>query len=416
MPNTLEIIEQGQQLLQGLQFREASRQFEKALQMNAESAEALRGLGRLDLLQGREEEGLRRLDQAIALQPRSAEAVALKGAYFLSRGNTLNAAAFLEQARQLDPDSVTANVNLAGCHQRLGELEQAEQAVRRALAKDPGNYQAHYLLGQLFSRTGRSKEAIAECLEAVRLNPVFLKGYLTIGTIYRLAGLADKAIQLFVNAIQRMPDALPLREELCTLYAQRRDYASALQEAGEITTRRNGPGDWLRLGTYAVIQGNLELAERSFRQAGALNPNGWEARYNLAELYLTGGLVDEAMAEYQEAIQRGPRQWQPLNGLGLLLLHHRQNLEDARDYFVRALEIAPAQVEPLINLAIVCAVREEFPEAGKFCQVVLQLARPDSEAYRKARRLQAALAGKKPNSSAPKARARTPPRTGKRNN
>src|ERR1051325_3189579 len=57
--------------------------------------------------------------------------------------------------------------------------------------------------------------AIDHLLEAVHINPDFLKAYLILGQLCKDADQTEDAMFVYRNALEHLPDAHILREELC---------------------------------------------------------------------------------------------------------------------------------------------------------------------------------------------------------
>src|SRR5262249_9623945 len=114
----------------------------------------------------------------------------------------------------------------------------------------------------------RVKEGIEEMMKAIEINPYFLKGYLVLGALYRTAKNNDVAIQLYRQALEKIPAALSVYEELCDAHVAKGDYKSAYMDAATLVTKRTDDfRDYLRLGTYALALKDPQRAEKVFRSA-----------------------------------------------------------------------------------------------------------------------------------------------------
>lgn len=70
-------------------------------------------------------------------------------------------------------------------------------------------------------------------------------------------------------------------------------------------------------------------------------PNSFRVRNNLASEYQRRGFVEEAIAEYQQAISLQPQIPNPYHNLGNLYLNIG-NIEKAKEYFIKALNVDPS--------------------------------------------------------------------------
>ena len=271
MTTSAVLLQQGKDLMSGLQFQPAQKLFEKVLESEPQSVDARVWLGRLALIRNQKDQGVQLLDEALKLQPGNAEALALKGVSKMQAEDWKGAVDLLNQARSSDPNLPMIYYNLAHSYRKLGNLMEAEAAARKAIELDNKDFQAHSELSYILGQTGRVKEGIDEMLKAIQINPLFLKGYLVLGTLFKSAGKNDAAIDLYRQALRHVPTALPIFEELCDLYFAKGDYGSAYRDAVVLITRRNDFRDYLRLGSYALGIKEQAKAEKAFHKAKSLN-------------------------------------------------------------------------------------------------------------------------------------------------
>jgi tetratricopeptide (TPR) repeat protein len=385
------LVAQANGSLSGLRFSEAGRYLREALAVDPGSVSALVGLGRIALVGCRLNEALEWLDRALALNPGCAEALALKGLYWMQQRQFEKAIQMLEQARGLDPDLAMIYFNLGKSYCEAGQFGPAEANLRKAIELRPGDFEAYGQLSHVEIETGRLRVAVNSMLRAIQINPRYLHGYLVLDELCERAGKPENAIRVLRAAIQRNPDGFPVRDRLCSLYASTGDFASAFQEALEIANRRNLYTDHLRLGSYAIALHNFATAQQAFETSIQLNPASWEGHYNLAEIYMSARLMDEAREQYQAALDKNSTVYEPFNGMGLFVLIVDQDCDRAIGLLQQATEIAPSRPEPLLNLALAYAKKGDFPASQRCAASVLPLAIPGDPLYEQAERLQATV-------------------------
>ena len=348
-------------------------------------------LGRLALLNRCADDALGPLNEALALQPDHAEALALKGIYWMQRKDFERAIESLERAKAADTSLAMVYFNLGKSYARLRRFPPAEENLHRAIEINPNHFEAYSQLSYVQTQTGRLEDSIHSMLRAIRINPRFVKGYLVLECLYERAGQREAVMRLYRFGADRNPDAFLLRERLCALYALNGDFRSAFEEALQIVNRRNSYTDHLRLGTYAVALQKFETAEKAFRTAVSLNPAKWEGHYNLAEVYMSARLMDQAREHYQAALENSRDNYEPFNGLGLFVLIVDQDCDRAIDLFKQAIDLAPFRPEPRLNLALACAKKRDFAAAGKVAASVLTMTRPGDPIHDQAERLQGTI-------------------------
>jgi len=106
------------------------------------------------------------------------------------------------------------------------------------------------------------------------------------------------------------------------------------------------------LGTILGSQGRLDEAIAEFREALRLNPNMAQAHLNLGNVLSDRGQVDEAIAHYQRALEIQPNLAEAHYSLGNVLAGRAQ-LDEAIAEYRKALEIKPAFADARHNLEVV---------------------------------------------------------------
>ncbi|MBY0338769.1 MAG: BCSC C-terminal domain-containing protein [Acetobacteraceae bacterium] len=153
-------------------LREAEREFQSALALNANDADALGGVGLVRLRAGRFGEARQLIERAIAIDPEargrygraldgaagSAELASARSA--LQRGDLATAESNLRRAIQREStDRADAEALLGDIALRRGDLQGAEQRYRAALARRPNLGQAASGLYEVLQQQGRFAEA-----------------------------------------------------------------------------------------------------------------------------------------------------------------------------------------------------------------------------------------------------------------
>lgn len=391
MKNAVEFVSEANTLMSRLKFPEAEACFRQAVALDPRNLGALLGLARIALLQERAEEAMPLLDRALSAHPEHPEALALIGMYWMAKASFDRAIETLERARAFGPALPLVHLHLGKCYSAVRRFGPAEESLRQSLCLTPFNCEAHTQLGLVQAETGRLKEAVDSLLAAIRIDPRYVKAYLEAGLLYERAGKTDHLVRLYRTGLRHNPGSLPLLERLASLHAARFEFRPAFAVAVRILRKRKGYGDYLRLGTYAIALKKLETAERAFRSALAIDPEAWEAHYNLAELYMSAQLMDQARDHYAAAVARGAGHYEPLNGMGLFALMVEHDYDRAIDLLCRARDLAPARPEPLLNLALAYAEKNDVASAEACANSVLHLAVPGHPLYQQAQRLKATL-------------------------
>jgi superkiller protein 3 len=383
----IELVREARELVSNLRFREAADHLREAIALNPDSVTAFVELGRLALARQEPEEALEWLDRAMVLQPGCGEAIALQGVYWMQQRQFERAIELLGQAAAADPNLAMIYFNLGKSYCEVRQFEAAERNLRKAIELQPDHFEAYGQVGRVEIETGRLRAAADDLLKAVRINPHYVSGYLALGSLCVRAGKLQTAIRLYRTAIERNPGAFVLREVLCSLLSITGDFDTAFQEALELTKRRNFYTDYLRLGSFAVALQNFETAQQAFQTSLELNPTSWEGHYNLAEIYMSARMMEQAREHYQAALDKNINAYEPFNGMGLFALIVDQDYVQAIDLFRRAIEAAPTRPEPQLNMALAYAKNGELAGSRKYAAAVLSVVSPGDPIYEQAERL-----------------------------
>ena len=226
--------------------------FQRALQDDPESAEALYGLGSVYLQQQRLKEARDSFERTLKLQtsypgtiPNAWNNLGLLSARV---GNTTAATEFFQRALQIDPAHLIALLNLGNAYRQRKEWVEAKKTLQRAFDVGPDDPEVNYSLGMvcaqleesdrayqylkravelrpvypealnnlgvLHLRTRRPEEAIHSFEESIRVAPDYDQSYLNLARVYAIQGKSEKAREVLLELLKRQPDHAQAKAEL----------------------------------------------------------------------------------------------------------------------------------------------------------------------------------------------------------
>ncbi len=169
------------------QLPQARDSFNKALQHDPRSVDALLGLSRLDRLAGRNAEAEQHLAQAEKMRPGDPLISAAWGEHFAATGHWDRAIARYRVAVEQSPDEPLYKHQLAVALTRSGKpaegLEMFAQVVNPA--------EAHYNVGYLLQGQGKLMEAEVEYQRALALNPQLVQASNMLTKVRQQRGVPD---------------------------------------------------------------------------------------------------------------------------------------------------------------------------------------------------------------------------------
>jgi tetratricopeptide (TPR) repeat protein/DNA-binding winged helix-turn-helix (wHTH) protein len=262
-------------------YDEAIRTLQRGLAVDPESTDLWNRLGGVYGEAGKHSEGIAARQKYVALQPGEANAYDSLGLSFYSAGRYAESMQAFERALALNPDFDVIWVHVGNTYVHTGQYAKAEQAYRKYLAIASGDGErrrAHMTLALLAQRRGRVKEA---------------------------ASLMEQARPVLPFGVD-VPIRIEAGEPLDTIEASLRDPVHT-------PNRGSSGGDRVlhhAKGTIALKRGAAAEAIEHFRAALRERPIFWHLDWlddGLGNAYLVLGRFEDAIKEYQQLLQRDPR-------------------------------------------------------------------------------------------------------------
>jgi tetratricopeptide (TPR) repeat protein len=184
---------------------EAEKEYQQALVVAPESADALTALTNFYMGEKRFADAESLLRRLVALHPNDAGAHLQLGRMLAISGKNDEAAAELEAGLKLDPADSKAERDLADLYADSGKYNQAQKLYSALLTSYPNDANLHYGVGRMLLKQKQYAQAEQELLRAVQIQP-------DLGTAYgELAVAADenKDYALAIKAADMREKYLP---------------------------------------------------------------------------------------------------------------------------------------------------------------------------------------------------------------
>lgn len=246
------------------------------------------------------------------------------------QGNLVEALQEYQAAIALDPNSTYLVEQAVETALEAGKPDVALQLAKRLVELEPQSHKARFVLGNVEWARGEVKAAQAAFEEALKLNPKFSDALLSLGNLLSSQSPA-KAREYFDRYLSTNPDN-----------AAEAHYQLALLEQKE---------------------GRLDKAEEHLKAALAVNPDSFQARLTLAQVYEARKDTEAALAEYLKILERDPQNVALRNHIGELYFT-RGELEPAAEHFRQAQNVAPDNPTTALWLAILSEQKGDFNQAA----------------------------------------------------
>jgi Flp pilus assembly protein TadD len=256
---------------------------------------------------GQTDEAIQQYQEAVRLKPDYAEARNNLGDALLNKGQTDEAIQQYQEATRLKPDYAEAYYDLGIALVQKGQTDQAIQQYQEAIRLKPDYAEARNNLGTLLDQKGQTDEAISQFQEAIRLRPHDAEAYFDLGIALVQKGKTDEAISQFQEALRLKPDYAEAHNNLGTMLDQKGQTDQAISQFQEtIRLRPHDAEAHYNLGIALEKKGQTDEAISQFQEVIRLKPDDAEAHNNLGDALFNKGQTDEAISQFQEAIRLNP--------------------------------------------------------------------------------------------------------------
>jgi protein O-mannosyl-transferase len=198
-----------------------------------ESLFARNNLGNALAAQGRFEEAIDQFQRALRIDPNDADATYNLGNALAQQGSFEEAAKQLQNALQINPGNAMAAYDLGNVRARQGRFEEAIGDFELALRIDRGLAKAHYNLGSLLGKQGKLNEAVEQYQKALQVDANYVRAYYGLGMALTTQGQLDRAIDSFQAGLRVQPNVPELHDGLARALVLQGRKEEALQHYRE---------------------------------------------------------------------------------------------------------------------------------------------------------------------------------------
>jgi protein O-GlcNAc transferase len=276
---------------------------ERAVDANPGDAEALTNLGMALCLAQRAKDAVPLLQRAVAHQPDNVVAHQNLAVAYIQLSQLDDAIIQLRAALKLAPNTSPLHYNLGYALKMQDDAADAIPELETAEKLNPAAPEAPYLLGVLYMQVARYADAERELDISLKLQPENGDGWATLGSVESKLDKLPEAVAALEKAIQQSPLQADPHLTLATVLARQ-------NQTAEATVERKKAADLMREHM------NFQRAEVSTHSADGL---------------LASGKVDDAIADYREAVSFDPKYAQAHEGLAKALDRQGKTIEAAAE-------------------------------------------------------------------------------------
>jgi tetratricopeptide (TPR) repeat protein len=284
-------LESGKRYSAEGKFREASIQYQNALKIDKNFADAHYELAQAYVHLNQFSQAYVELMHTVELQPTNYKARIDVGNLLLAGGRTDAAQAQANAVLAAQPNNPDVHAMLAAIAVRQGHKDQAMAEIQRALELEPNRAAFHEDMAFLQSADPTQTASVEEELKkSVALDPKSVNAKLLLASFYIRAGRWQEAEQASRSAVSTDPKSIPARSVLAQVFLK---------------------------------QGNQAQAEQVLRQASQDLGSDPQGAQMLASYYMSTGQMDKAKAEFANLVAKTPKSFSLRKAYIRLLLQEK---------------------------------------------------------------------------------------------
>jgi tetratricopeptide (TPR) repeat protein len=264
-----------------------------------------------------------------------------------------------------------------------GREREAEPLLRRALELDAKNLTAAVALAELRTRAGDAAEAVTLWRRAAELKPADASLWVSLARAQIAAKDTAGALKSFEQASSVEPGNAEARLGRADLHLAAGDAAPALVVVRELEAQAKSASDW-RLAVAVAnrygLAGQREDARRVYESLPDEAKNSDDGRKLLAALAdATCEDTPESRASLERLVAADPKNAGALACLGLLT--RTADPAASADFYRRAAEAEPRNVEHAVGYAAALVQLRRFADAASILRRVIEVAPDKYEAH-----------------------------------
>jgi tetratricopeptide (TPR) repeat protein len=266
--------QRGLELFDAGDLEGAAAEYNAALQLKPDFAEAQTKLAYTLWRGGAPDEAISAAKQALRLNPNNPEAEKTIGLALVDEGDLNGAFSHYQEALRLKPDYVDAHIDIAIVLNEQGRRGVAIEEYRKAIHLDPDNQKAHYNLAILLHDAGDFAGSVAENRESVRLHPQDPAALINLADSLRDVRDLEGSVKYYRQAIDLAPDIFVAHYGLCQTLIAKGDYQGAAQEGNIAVSLVPEDADaWCNLGIALLYMGDITSARKALTRAHEIAPD-----------------------------------------------------------------------------------------------------------------------------------------------
>jgi len=352
---------------------EATEHYKETIRIFPRYVQAHVKLGSVLIQEGKTAEAVDHLYNTLRLFPDHVGVLNDLGRALALDGKASEAIQHFNKALSIEPDSVEAHYNLGITLDKKGEIAKAIKHFQEALRINPDDFETHNNLGIALIKEGNISDAISHYARALLIKPDAVSALVNMANALFAKGDMDKAIDHYNEALSIDPDSAQIHNNLGSVLLTKGNideavghFHKALQIEPDLASARENLKKALknRSEKYNKIIDSIKKELES-------DPENYRLFFKLGNAYKNMGNIDDAEKSYKQALLIQPEYIPAINNLGLV---HIQRKEDDKALFLfkKIIEIQPDSVMAYYNLACISSKQNNIEAAVQWLQKAVE--------------------------------------------
>jgi tetratricopeptide (TPR) repeat protein len=309
-------------------------------------------------------------NQAVELAPQNAEIIRTRGLYWLARGKPDDALADLDKALELEPESAEAHEARGVALMLSQKLDEALEALNKAIELNPDSPTPLTHKARILATQNKTDEALQQIEAALKLDPHSAGALLLRARIYQQSGDLKKAKLDVEHVLRAQPGQAQALQMRALLAAGTGDYKQAIEDLKLLVKAIPDSVELhMQLALFYTANKQTDQAVAAYDEILEKDKENWLAYRGRADAYLNVGKHAEAVADYDAALKLQPKNSGLLNNLAWVLATSPDDkIRDGK----RAIELAKqgCEVTEYKQAHVLSTLAAAYAESGNFDEAV----------------------------------------------
>jgi tetratricopeptide (TPR) repeat protein len=285
-------------------------------------------------------------------------------------------------AIKADPDSPMLSEELSELYFATGKFREAQTDAEDTLKQNPNDLNAHRMLAKIYTRqisegqNGKIDEAmlrrtIEEYQKITALDPKDADSFVMLGRLLRVSQNTVDSRKAYEKALDAEPDNEDALSGLAMIYAEQGDNQKAADMLRKAAEKAPTQRSLIALASVYEQIHDFDLAAEALKKALALNPpNETEIKQKLAEDYIQGNHLNEALEVYQGMVEDDSNDAQSYLRMSQIYRQQREYAK-AHEAASKAKALQPNDLEIRVNEAALLEAEGKITDATQTLKDIL---------------------------------------------